>query len=113
MSDTDAAQDASLGTITLLCALDAENKGARSVWQDTQALVQKTAAISSEQLKKSLKTFCDSFLDATNDLTSSDLRYELKTIELSIDVTAKGEIRLISSASIETKGAIKLVFERN
>jgi hypothetical protein len=36
----------------------------------------------------------------------------LEKIELSIEVTAKGEIRLIAAGGVETKGAIKLILSR-
>ena len=38
--------------------------------------------------------------------------YDLHSIELAIDITAKGEVRLIGSLSTELTGGLKLVFIR-
>ena len=45
-------------------------------------------------------------------LTPTSERIALEKLEISVDITAKGEIRLIASGGMETKGAIKFTFTR-
>ena len=62
------------------------------------------------EVSASVRTFCQAFLAGLAPLEAHISRFALQTIEVNIELTLKGEVRLIAAASAETKGAIKLTF---
>lgn len=65
-----------------------------------------------EPLADTLKQFCSTIGHAFQGVTTAIDDFELRTFELNVDVTAKGEVRLIGSLGTEVKGGIKLTFQR-
>jgi len=57
-----------------------------------------------------LGDFCDSFAKGIDPVNSRLSHYMLDTIEMHIELTSKGEIRLVASANADVRGAIKLTF---
>ena len=60
-----------------------------------------------------LGEFCDAFARGIDPVKSKSAHYMLDTIEMYIELTSKGEIRLVASANADVKGAIKLIFRAN
>ena len=57
-----------------------------------------------------LGDFCDSFAKGIDPVNSRLSHYMLDTIEMHIELTSKGEIRLVAAANADVRGAIKLTF---
>jgi len=57
-----------------------------------------------------LGEFCDSFAKGIDPVNSRLSHYMLDTIEMHIELTSKGEIRLVAAANADVRGAIKLTF---
>ncbi len=72
----------------------------------------KIGELDAENLAETLKKFCSTIGKTFQGATTAIDDYELKTFELNVDVTAKGEIRFIGSFGTELKGGLKLIFER-
>lgn len=103
---------AELRTLTIVHYEAEWDPNAKGIWDTAAAWVNKQSNVAIDKLETNLKQFCETFLLATSKLDDLTAAYELSEIELSIDVTSKGEVRLISSAGAEIKGGIKLVFSR-
>lgn len=65
-----------------------------------------------EDFSESLRKFCAAFSAGLGDFEDAAAKLTLETIEVSVELTVKGEVRLIAAASSETKGSVKLVFSR-
>ena len=62
--------------------------------------------------QEKLTTLCLKLSEAIHSLDSERSEYFLESFEVNVDVTAKGEVRLIGSVSSEVKGGIRLVFKK-
>jgi hypothetical protein len=75
--------------------------------------VEKVGVLDFTSFGVNLEEFCNRIggtLQAVGDAVS---QYSLHSFELTVDVTAKGEVRFIGSAGTEIKGGLKLVFQRS
>jgi hypothetical protein len=75
--------------------------------------VTETARASLDDVSQSLRSFCEGLQASFAEMATAMGHLSLNEIELSVELTAKGEVRLIAAASAETKGSIKLKFTRN
>jgi hypothetical protein len=75
--------------------------------------VQSVREISPEELGNRFREFCISLNSALQNLTLPVSEMSLDQIELSVELTSKGEVRMIASASAEIKGGFKLIFKRS
>ncbi|MBV8105983.1 MAG: hypothetical protein JO223_15420 [Hyphomicrobiales bacterium] len=64
-------------------------------------------------LSQKLGEFCDTFAKGIDPVNSRTAHYMLDAIEMYVELTSKGEIRLVAAASADVKGAIKLTFKAN
>jgi hypothetical protein len=64
-------------------------------------------------LSQKLGEFCDTFATGIDPVNSRTAHYMLDAIEMYVELTSKGEIRLVASANADVKGAIKLTFKAN
>jgi hypothetical protein len=64
-------------------------------------------------LSQKLGEFCDTFATGIDPVKSRAAHYMLDAIEMYVELTSKGEIRLVASANADVKGAIKLTFKAN
>jgi hypothetical protein len=60
-----------------------------------------------------LGDFCDAFAKGINPVNSKNADYILDAIEMYVELTSKGEIRLVAAAGADIRGAIKLTFRAN
>jgi len=78
----------------------------------TSRLVKKIGSLNVADVAINLEGFCKQIGNITKNLMVAVHGYHLESLELSVDITAKGEVRLIASASSEIKGGLKLVFKK-
>ena len=72
----------------------------------------RTAVLDSDDLARNLSAVCGRLADAFRKVHDAAGAYELECVEVTLDLTAKGEVRMIASVSSEIKGGMKLVFRR-
>lgn len=75
-------------------------------------VVTKIGSLDTSALASSLDSFLERIAPAFNRASRALGAYELKEIEVSLAVTASGEIRLIGGVSSEISGGIRLKFTR-
>jgi hypothetical protein len=85
------------------------SEGEKSIFDAATRAVAPVRATTS-QLSQTISQFCLSFSEGIEGAAKGLKDYRLETIEMNIELTAKGEVRLIASASSELKGGLKLVF---
>ncbi|HSU17447.1 Pepco domain-containing protein [Longimicrobium sp.] len=85
----------------------------RGVLSQAQRLATTIGIASPDVLAQNLVAFCGSIGAVLTRIEDFGSNFILDQVELQIEVTAKGEIRLIGSASTELAGGVKLLFRRN
>jgi hypothetical protein len=97
--------------IEILVRPESDREGTKSLFEST-AQVLTPIRTSTHDLTRNLAVFCQAFAEGIEGVADALMKYELSQIELTVELNAKGEVRLIASASTEIKGGIKLVFKR-
>jgi hypothetical protein len=82
------------------------------LFSDVARRVTKIGFLNTGEIAANLQSFCKQIGIITNGLIGIVQGYRLETLELSVDVTAKGEIRFVASTATELKGGLKLVFKK-
>ena len=65
-----------------------------------------------EVISKSVAEFSAEFISGLSALRDAAGELSLQTVEVNVELTVKGEVRLIAAAAVETKGSVKLTFGR-
>ncbi len=86
--------------------------GEKSILDTSQRLVDRVGTVSSNTLAKNLESFCEQVGEVFDGVSAVVKNYQLDTVEITVEVSAKGEVRLIGSASSELRGGLKLIFSR-
>lgn len=76
-------------------------------------VVQKVGELDLATFKDRLHHLCSHLSEAVDSMSMPTNTYRLDSFEVTVDVTAKGEVRLVGSVGSEVKGGLKLVFKRN
>jgi hypothetical protein len=74
--------------------------------------LKKVEKVNPEQLKERMSNFVQMMSKIFKEIQPIDVEITLDKIEISVEMTAKGEIRLIAAGGMETKGAIKLTLKQ-
>jgi hypothetical protein len=96
-------------TIEVLVSADSPADG-KSFWDASKPPPRVYHQLSLEHLSEEIRRLTECLTKAAPSDQPKRIGPRLEKAELSVEITAKGEIRLIASGSIETKGAIKLIF---
>lgn len=72
----------------------------------------RAVALDSEALKKQLESI-RVFVSDLFDAPENDVAMCLESVELRLDITARGEIRIVGAASVEVQGGLALRFVRS
>jgi len=87
-------------------------EGEKGIFGATARVVTKVGVLDTEAFTRNLKAFLDrigpAFAGAGRTLGS----YELAEVEVSIAVSARGEVRLVGGVSSEVSGGVRLKFAR-
>lgn len=89
-----------------------QQEGIKGPLSTTKQMVKKIGRLDTEELASNLNSFCKQIGNIFEEVTTAVKNYELQSFELTVDVTAKGEIRFVGSVGGELKGELKLVFIR-
>lgn len=96
--------------ISIVTVDDPQKKGIVSKSPDSSSLVYRDLPI--EKLKENLNDFTDKISEVLNGIQGKIKNYQLDEIELNVELSASGSIRLIGSVEVGTTGAITLTFKR-
>jgi hypothetical protein len=75
-------------------------------------VLRKEASVLPEELENNFRDFMSSMEVALKGIPVAVGRYEIDEIELALELTISGEIRLLAGAGIEGKAAITLTLKR-
>jgi hypothetical protein len=87
-------------------------EGEKGLGGITSKIVKKVGVLDTEKLADNLSAFCKYIGRAFEGVSTTIKDYDLESVELAVEVTAKGEIWFMGSVSADAKGGLKLVFKR-
>jgi hypothetical protein len=87
--------------------------GAKGIFASDNRITRRLSDLDLPQFTANLQAFCEQVSSVFEKVTTAIHHFELKTFELTLDVTAKGEVRFIGSAGTEIKGGLKVIFEES
>jgi hypothetical protein len=86
--------------------------GEKGLFAPEERIARQVASLDLSQFSVNLQAFCQEIGSAFDKISAVVDKFELDSFELTLDVTAKGEVRFIGSAGTEIKGGLKVVFQR-
>jgi hypothetical protein len=102
---------ASTSGITIVSSEFEHLPGEKTIF-DPQRLADKVGTVSSEVLAKNLQSFCEEIGEAFDGVSTVVKNYQLDTVEITVQVSATGEVRLVGGVSAQLTGGLKLIFSR-
>lgn len=95
-------------TLQIVTSVDQPVEGARGFFASASGQRLAVQAIPAGDLADRLGAAIHAISEAMSKTAPAASAFKIEKAELSLELTAKGEVRLIASGSLETKGAIKL-----
>jgi hypothetical protein len=92
--------------------IDDRPNGEKGLFSAAQSLSTKIGVIRSGDLAANLSSVCSHLAEVFQSAQRATGGFALDEFEVTLELTAGGEVRLIGSASTEFRGGIKLVFRR-
>lgn len=86
--------------------------GEKSFLSRTRTAVTQITRISSDTLAQNVATLCQYVGGVFEQASTASDTLELTGLEVHVQVTAKGEVRLVGATSAEVNGGMKLIFQR-
>jgi hypothetical protein len=86
--------------------------GGKGLLDSVPTMARKVVRLDPSKLSAEMQSLCLSIDSMFHGVTRFVGGYELDSFELTVEITAKGEIRLLGSAGMEAKGGLKLSFRR-
>ncbi|GGN81491.1 hypothetical protein GCM10011579_068120 [Streptomyces albiflavescens] len=86
--------------------------GEKSVFSRTRAAVTHVTRISSDILAQNVADLCQYVGGVFDRASTASDTLELTGLEVHVQVTGKGEVRLVGATSAEVNGGMKLIFQR-
>jgi hypothetical protein len=97
--------------LSIVVTDDTDSEGGKGFFSNAENLLKKVEKVTPEKLQESMSNFVQTISKIFKEIQPIAAGTTLDKIEISVEMTAKGEIRLIASGGMETKGAIKLTFK--
>jgi hypothetical protein len=104
--------EASASGITILSSEFEHQPGEKGFFDASRRLADKVGTVSSDVLAKNLQSFCEEIGEAFDGVSTVVKNYQMDSVEITVQVSASGEVRLIGGASTELTGGLKLIFSR-
>ncbi|SAL86427.1 hypothetical protein AWB68_08024 [Caballeronia choica] len=98
-------------TITVICRED-EIAGAKGLSNRISSVMQQVCPLNVSVVSQNMTRFCNAVAMALKDAELRDLPYPLDAVELTVELTGSGEVRLVGSVGAELSGGLKLTFKR-
>jgi hypothetical protein len=104
--------EASASGITILSSEFEHQPGEKGFFDASRRLADKVGTVSSDVLAKNLQSFCEEIGEAFDRVSTVVKSYQLDAVEITVQVSASGEVRLVGGASTQLTGGLKLIFSR-
>ena len=92
--------------------LDDPVDGEKGLFGPARQASGRLGVLDSDELARSLSMMCARLTGAFRSAQQAAGAFDLDAFEVTLDLTAKGEVRLIGSVSSEIHGGVKLTFRR-
>ena len=79
---------------------------------DARRMVDRVGTVSSDVLAKNLQSFCEEIGEAFDGVSTAVRNYQLDSVEITVQVSASGEVKMVGGVSAELTGGLKLTFSR-
>jgi hypothetical protein len=86
--------------------------GSKGVFTRGREVLMHVAPLNVADFSDNLQTLCSQLGEIFERITPRIRAYDLDSIELTVELTAKGEVRLVGCVGTELKGGLKLSFRR-
>jgi hypothetical protein len=103
---------ASASGITIVSSEFEQQPGEKGFFDAPQRLADTVGIVSSDVLAKNLQSFCEQIGEAFDGVSTVVKNYQLDSLEITVQVSATGEVRLVGGASAQLTGGLKLIFSR-
>jgi hypothetical protein len=98
--------------ITILSSEFDQQPGEKGFFDASRRMVDRVGTVSSDVLAENLQSFCEEIGEAFDGVSTVVKNYQLDSVEITVQVSASGEVRLVGGASTELTGGLKLIFSR-
>jgi hypothetical protein len=92
--------------------VDGPAAGEKGLFGAAGHIAVRSGVVNSDELAHNLSAICGRLADAFRQVHDTAGIFEMESVEVTLDLTAKGEVRMIASVSSEVRGGLKLVFRR-
>jgi hypothetical protein len=92
--------------------LDGPVDGQKGLFGPSRPVSGRLGVLASNELAHNLSMVCERLTSAFRSAQQAAGAFDLDAFEVTLDLTAKGEVRLIGSVSSEIHGGVKLTFRR-
>jgi hypothetical protein len=103
---------ASASGITIVSTEFEHQPGEKGFFDAPQRLANRVGTVSSDVLARNLESFCEEFGEAFDGVSTAVRNYQLDSVEITVQVSATGEVRMVGGASAQLTGGLKLTFSR-
>lgn len=86
--------------------------GEKAAFGRTRDAVARVSSVGAAQLAANMARLCRQVGDVFAHASAEAGELELKSVEVTVEITAGGELRLIGAVSSQVKGGLKLVFTK-
>lgn len=86
--------------------------GEKGLFSSSAQLAACAGVVNAEDLAENLAALCERLSAAFRRVHDAAGAFEMESVEVTLDLTAKGQVRLVASVSSEVKGGMKVVFKR-
>ncbi len=90
-----------------------EAAGEKGIFSGSKGMPARIGQVDSDELGQNLSTICTRLAEAFRKTQEATGAFDLDEFEVTLDLSAKGEVRVIASVSSEIRGGLKLVFRRH
>jgi hypothetical protein len=103
---------ASASGITIVSSEFEHQRGEKGIFDAPRRLVYKVGTVSSDVLAKNLQSFREEIGGTFAWVSTVVKNYQLDSVEITVQASATGDMRLVGGASTKLTGGFKLIFSR-
>lgn len=89
-----------------------DTAGQKGLFSGDKSLQAKIGQIDADELGRNLSAICSRLAEAFRKAQEATGPFGLDEFEVALDLSARGEVRVVASVSTEIHGGLKLVFRR-
>jgi hypothetical protein len=84
----------------------------KGIWDQTDKKLRKVLAVGADELSTRVQELAEGLSQVLERVHESIGKYGLDALEVTAEITARGEVRLLGCVGSDIKGGLKLVFRR-